>query len=254
MALARHVTYVHQNEGLVAKKSQTQPQTISEVTDDDETNSLRGDEIDEDDNIEAEINKKTLSPMIVREYISRARKFKPVVPPTVQPYIVEAYVGLRMQQHSGGNYRNRNKHGGDQTAMTARQLLSILRLSQALARLRFSDFVAREDVDEAIRLTHMSKASLTDDDYHEAGTNGANNVTGEAGRKRRKTEDITSRIFHILKEYATVSRSQRLEMKLCEAMVLRKGFTRQQMDTCIEEYQALDVLQLNSAGTHIAFL
>ena len=47
---------------------------------------------------------------------------------------------------AGGPLKN-----GDQTVMTARQLLSILRLSQGLARLRFSDYVAREDVDEAIR-------------------------------------------------------------------------------------------------------
>jgi hypothetical protein len=50
----------------------------------------------------------------------------------------------------------------NQAAMTARALLSILRLSQALARLRFATAVAAEDVDEAIRLTYMSKASLLD--------------------------------------------------------------------------------------------
>ena len=43
---------------------------------------------------------------------------------------------------------------------TARTLLSILRLSQALARLRMSEEVSREDVDEAMRLMHMSKISL----------------------------------------------------------------------------------------------
>jgi DNA replication licensing factor MCM7 len=46
----------------------------------------------------------------------------------------------------------RSKANADQAVMTPRQLLSILRLSQALARLRFSDVVAQEDVDEAIRL------------------------------------------------------------------------------------------------------
>jgi DNA replication licensing factor MCM7 len=41
--------------------------------------------------------------------------------------------------------------------MTARQLLSILRLSQALARVRLADAITEEDVDEAIRLTASSK-------------------------------------------------------------------------------------------------
>ena len=51
----------------------------------------------------------------------------------------------------------------DQTTLTARQLLSILRLSQALARLRLANTVSHEDVDEAIRLIHASKSSLDDD-------------------------------------------------------------------------------------------
>ncbi len=253
MALARHVTFVHQNEGLTSKKASGSP-SANAITDDEE-NSLNddGDILDENANVDLDKhgNNNTVSPNIVREYISRARKFKPVVPPEVAPYIVEAYVGLRQQQNSGGG-RGKYKQVGDQTAMTARQLLSILRLSQALARLRFSDFVAREDVDEAIRLTHMSKASLNDDDYHNSGNNTGEN--DETGRKRRKTEDVTSRIFHILKDYVTVSRVQRLELKTCEAMVIRKGFTAQQLRTCLEEYQALDVLQVNSTGTHVVFL
>ena len=47
--------------------------------------------------------------------------------------------------------------------MTARQLLLILFLSQALARLQLVSAVAVEDIDEAIRLTHASKASLFED-------------------------------------------------------------------------------------------
>ena len=68
------------------------------------------------------------------------------MPKEVEPYTVEVYVSLQSQgTPAGGALKN-----GDQTVMTARQLLSILRLSQGLARLRFSDYVAREDVDEAI--------------------------------------------------------------------------------------------------------
>jgi len=164
--------------------------------------------------------------------------------------------------HSGGGGgssrypNNKNVVAGDQTAMTARQLLSILRLGQALARLRFSDYVAREDVDEAIRLTHMSKASLTDEDFHTAGdgSGGGQPQGGDMTRINSKGGDVTSRIFHIIKDYAAVSRKDRIELKLCEAITLRKGFTAQQLKTCLEEYQALDVIQLNHTGTHIHFL
>lgn len=233
MALARHVTFVHQNEGLSSKKNDSKSHTPESNDSDDDEDMLDSTDVTPEAN-------KTIPPEIVREYISRARKYQPVVKPDVAPYIVEAYVGLRMQGTPGANNKARRQVAGDQTAMTARQLLSILRLGQALARLRFSDFVAREDVDEAIRLTHMSKASL-EEDYH-----------GEKDGKKK--EDVTSRIFAILKDYATASRAKRIEVKLCEAMVLRKGFTEQQLQTCLEEYQALDVIMLNSTGTHIDFL
>lgn len=227
MALARHVTLVHQNEGVDEKAGNEEDK---ESPEDDDTR-----ENDEDQTSEKEA---VISPRVLREYIARARRHQPVVPPDVAPYIVEAYVTLRMQDRPGV----KRKSDGDQTVMTARQLLSILRLSQALARLRFSDFVAREDVDEAIRLTHMSKASLEDGD-----DNGTS-------KKRGRGEDVTSRIFNIIRDYATVSNSKQVELNMCEAMVLRKGFTAQQLQTCLNEYEALDIIQVNSSRTQVFFV
>ena len=216
MALARHVTLVHQTEGVDASEK---------------------DEEMEDDPLSTTATPaafQPISPKALREYISRARTHKPVVPKEVSPYIVEAYVSLRNRDRTGAK-RKRN----DQTVMTARQLLSILRLSQALARLRFSDEVAREDVDEAIRLTHMSKASLED----------------EEGRAAyRKGDDVMSRIFSAIRDYVNVSGSHSIEMKVAEAMVLRKGFTEQQFLSCLEEYTSLDVLEINASRTHITIL
>lgn len=199
MALARHVTFVHQNEGL--------------------------------ENTEKEQD--AVPPNVLREYISRARQHQPVMPPDVAPYVVEAYVSLRMEDRPSNR---KKKKQNDQTAMTPRQLLSILRLSQALARLRFSDLVAREDVDEAIRLTHMSKASLENKGDEEGGN---------------KKEDVMSRIYHIIRDYAAASDTKEVELKLCEAMVLRKGFTVKQLKACLEEYEALDVLEVNRNRTHV---
>lgn len=222
LALARHVTLVHQNEGL---------------------NQMR-DEADVEGEQAMETEGKTgiIAPKAMREYIARARTHHPTMPPEVAPYVVEAYVALRMQDRQGGDGSGRRVQSkqNDQTVMTARQLLSILRLSQALARLRFSDFVAREDVDEAIRLTHMSKASLLDDTRDEKGA--------------KRGEDIMSRIFNIIRDYSSSSNSKEVEIKLCEAMILRKGFTAQQLQACLEEYEALEVIQINRNRTHIYFL
>lgn len=48
----------------------------------------------------------------------------------------------------------------DKTFTSPRNLLAVLRLSTALARLRMSDVVAKGDVQEAIRLMDMSKQSI----------------------------------------------------------------------------------------------
>jgi DNA replication licensing factor MCM7 len=224
IALARHVTFVHQNEGLEEKKDED---------DDDEDVDMEDIPVASDFDEE----KGTVAPRLLREYIARSRSHKPVVPPDVAPYIVEAYVSLRQQDRPGRQHKDTS---GDQTVMTARQLLSILRLSQALARLRFSDYVAREDVDEAIRLTHMSKASLADE-------------TDSHGKSKRR-EDVMSRVFNIIRDYATTSQSTMLELKLCEAMILRKGFTAQQLQSCLEEYEALEIIQVNQNRTQIHFV
>lgn len=157
MALARHVTFVHQNEGTDAKTSvgsggtggvDTVPMDEDDDGDDDDEFGLNKDKDMEDTGAPPTT---IVTSGLLREYISRARQHQPVVPEDVAPYIVEAYVSLRSQGTSGGSSGGKQAKNGDQTVMTARQLLSILRLSQALARLRFSDYVAREDVDEAIR-------------------------------------------------------------------------------------------------------
>ena len=115
MALARHVTFVHQNEGMGQQ---------------DDYVDLEGEEENEVASEISDYNKEqgTVSLRLLREYISRARRHHPVIPPDVAPYIVEAYVSLRIQNRPGKN----NGKEGDQTTMTARQLLSILRLGQAL--------------------------------------------------------------------------------------------------------------------------
>jgi DNA replication licensing factor MCM7 len=235
IALARHVTSVHKANGATAAASAAKKAAMK---------ASQGFDEEEEDNEDDDEEERPLKPDVVREYISRARQHVPAVPAEVAPYIVEAYVTLRSQDQnilsdrSGGGSGPQNS---DQTVMTARQLLSILRLSQALARLRFSDFVATEDVDEAIRLTHMSKATLLDDQTVNARGGGA--------------EDVTSRIFGIIRDYNnSVKNRSEVELSVCEAMILRKGFTVDQLNTCLEEYESLNILQVNDGRTRIEFL
>ena len=72
-------------------------------------------------------------------------KFEPLVPQNLEEKIVERYVEMRQQE------RHEQKDERKDYS-TPRQLLGMIRLSQALARIRFSDVVSEGDWEEALRL------------------------------------------------------------------------------------------------------
>lgn len=131
-----------------------------------------------------------------RHYIAQARLKRPVVPPVVSSYIVDSYVRLR--KLSKEETARKKSH----TYTSARTLLGVLRLAQALARLRFADIVEHGDVDEALRLMECSKESLEDDEDKEYEPDRSvisqifrliKNMTGEGGSKRRKRQRMLGR-------------------------------------------------------------
>ena len=143
----------------------------------------------------------------IRAYISQARQLDPYVPIDLTNFIVQSYVDMRARDSDAA------RDAGTQSVMTARQLLSILRLSQALARLRFSRRVELEDVEESIRLVHMCKASLLEDDT----------FTGE---------DPTTRIYSLIRDYAIARGKNQVNYAEIERTLLTKGFTQDQIDAC----------------------
>jgi DNA replication licensing factor MCM7 len=192
----------------------------------------------------------TLTKIHNSAYIALARQCRPVVPPEVSSYIVDSYVRLRKQ--SKHDAQNDRAH----THTSARTLLGVLRLAQALARLRFAAAVLHADVDEALRLMEASKESLRDDDGDDDGSG------GDADRSD------TSRIYRIIKDMAQAeaavggSRARRrtsgrklgrgpdgerdyddedgaaldvLSMVDIRARVLRAGYTETQLMTTIQE-------------------
>ncbi|KAL9044183.1 MAG: hypothetical protein Q9214_002660 [Letrouitia sp. 1 TL-2023] len=165
------------------------------------------------------------SPAEVRQYVAQARTWRPTVPQEVSEYMVGAYVRMRQQQ--------KRDEGGKKhfTHTSPRTLLGVLRLSQALARLRFSAEVVSEDVDEALRLVEVSKESLYRD-----------------GSGQKTDQTPTSKIYHLIRAMkesgaAAVGDGSRgeLNMKRVRERVIAKGFTEDQFTQTVEEYAMLDV-------------
>ena len=175
----------------------------------------------------AESSAKIYPRAAIVEYLELARSIKPQVPPRITSYVVEAYVALRSQAPEGSQHSSRSQ--GDQTTMTARQLLSLLRLSQALARLRLSTEVSTEDIDESIRLIHASKASIASSDA-------------------TSTEDPISAIFGTIKAIFDKGKQNRVPFTLVEGAALKKGFTTAQLQAALQDYEQLGVLILSPDG------
>ncbi|KXL43685.1 MAG: hypothetical protein FE78DRAFT_151760 [Acidomyces sp. 'richmondensis'] len=177
------------------------------------------------------------SPNEVRQWVARARSFRPVIPKQVSDYLVGAYVRLRQQQKRDEASKRTF------TYTSPRTLLGILRLSQALARLRFADEVIADDVDEALRLVEVSKASLYDDN-----------------RDRRGDQSPSTKIYNLIVGMresgaaATGAGRGELDMRKVRERVLAKGFTVQQLEACIEEYSEIDIWQTAAGGTRLVFI
>ena len=86
--------------------------------------------------------------------------------------------------------KEQEKENKAHTYTSARTLLGILRLAQALARLRFADSVELDDVNEALRLMEASKESLNDD----------------AGELTQQDNTNMSKVFRIIKDFASSMR------------------------------------------------
>ncbi|KAI4113549.1 MAG: hypothetical protein LQ345_005493, partial [Seirophora villosa] len=168
----------------------------------------------------------TFSPHEVRQYIAQARSWRPTVPKEVSEYMVGSYVRMRQQQ--------KRDEGGKKhfTHTSARTLLGIVRLSQALARLRFSTEIATDDVDEALRLVEVSKASLY------------------GSSRGRSDQSPSSKIYHLVRAMKDSGAaaigdgsSGELSIKKVRERIIAKGFTDDQFSQALDEYALLDVWQ-----------
>ncbi|XP_044751759.1 DNA replication licensing factor Mcm7 [Coccinella septempunctata] len=177
-------------------------------------------------NKQPEMEVDALDMTLMRKYIALCKLKQPVIPESLTDYLVAAYVDLRKEA----------RNSRDMTFTSARNLLGILRLSTALARLRLSNIVEKDDVKEAIRLMEMSKDSLNQTFEH----------------KGFRPPSVNEKIFSIIRELAGESNTVKISdiMEKC----VSRGYTDQQIETCIDEYEELNVWQVNQSKTKITFI
>ena len=129
------------------------------------------------------------------------------MPAELIPYIADTYVNNRQI-----DARTAEKNG-ELTSMTARQLLSTLRLAQAHAKVHLRDEVTAGDVDEALRLVYMSKASVL-----------------ESEEPSNRREDVLSVVYAVVRELFVGKGVDVMDVGEVERFVMRKGFSQIQLE------------------------
>ncbi|KAI0565231.1 DNA replication licensing factor mcm7 [Gracilaria domingensis] len=181
-----------------------------------------------------------ISPKVIRAHIAAARKVNPVVPKDgrITDFLVNNYVAMRGEDVEDG----RDAQG----YTSPRKLLSILRLAQALCRLRLCERVELEDLHEALRLMSASQASLED---------GSNK--GKRGREEDDDDDDLFmernmggddsedsriwRLYTLVSEHMEKDNRTVIDIDAAEKLCDEHGFSRDDLVKTIEQYEDLDI-------------
>lgn len=179
------------------------------------------------ENKHPELDFEPFSSAFLRAYVSRAKQYEPYIPEELTEHIVSDYISLR--QEKSQDTRDRKAF------CTARSLLAILRLSQALARIHFRDHVTKEDIEEAQRLLMISQI-VAQDDF------------------KAQTQDYISSIYEILNDHAKSRQSLNIERKNFMTKLTRGGFSDAQLEECLVAYEDQAVWTVSMDRQSIRFL
>ncbi|GJQ13415.1 hypothetical protein GpartN1_g5206.t1 [Galdieria partita] len=162
-----------------------------------------------------------VDPQLIRAYVAKAKRYNPVIPSVVSKYVVNNYVAMRDKEKKAGEWA--------ENYTSARTLLSILRLSQALARIRFSNFVEHADVDEAIRLLESSKSSLREEHHS----------------KNYNVDPVAEIYRHVCEAIHGMEGTSEAVLSDVERQILGRGYSHDQWTKCLEEYEQLNIWMID---------
>lgn len=148
----------------------------------------------------------------LRAYVGEVKRIHPFVDPAAAKAISDLYCEMRSQSVRHSN------------VVTARTLLSLIRLSQACARLRFSERVLEMDVREAGRLLDCSKVSLQDRPLSDP---------------RRTVTTSDASIFAAIKDMARGRTA--IDLSEVRPALMMKGIGESHLQRCLQTYTDVGV-------------
>lgn len=180
-------------------------------------------------------NRTEVDQIFLKDYILYARTYiAPEINDDAEELLVQGYLGMRAL---GGR-------GGKTITATPRQLESLIRLSQAIAKMKLSDTVTPVEVEEAIRLMKVAtQAAATDP---RTGTIDMDLITtGKTALNR----DLILKLADELKNIFSSRNGQRLTVAHIRSLLLREN--NNMPISMIEVEEALRELEIDGFGQFI---
>jgi len=166
----------------------------------------------------------------LRSLIRRARAHNPMIEDGIQRDIVDAYVSMR-DDEKRGDVDSRKSY------TTPRTLLALLRLSQAHARVRFSERVERQDFEEAMRLMKVSKESV------------------ELSAPSKRDANPLDLVHDMIADLARRSPGEGwVDLAHVVSMAGHKALTKDMCIEAIENWESLNILCFNPEKTMVKFM
>lgn len=156
----------------------------------------------------------------LRRFIITAQNIQPSIPTDLTDRLVKAYIDMR-----------RESRNNDELALftSPRTLLALIRLSTAIARVRLDEVVNEQDVNEAINLMKLSKASLCTDPR----------------KQNKRKRPLIDMIYGAIRELFQKEDAQEISTTNMYAELQAKGFTQDDVDATISSYADLGLWQVS---------
>lgn len=152
--------------------------------------------VDLHSNVEEEHVDRVYSKEEILQYITFAKKFKPMINSEAADMLVRNYNHLRL--------RDTTSSGKSTWRVTVRQLESMIRLAEAMARMEISEEVQIKHVKEAFRLMNKSIIRVEQPDIHLDDNDGPM-VEDEVSTVEEESQPVKKKLVLSFEEYKTLS-------------------------------------------------
>ena len=118
-------------------------------------------------------------------------------------------------------------------------LISIIRLSIALAKLNFKDLISTNDTKEALRLINSSFLSIK-------------NI--KLSRKKIFENSIENKIYNLIRKISLQKANSILDLPYLAKISLSMGFSKENFAKCLEIYENLNIWAISLKQMKLVFL